>query len=111
MSKKAFGQALRDMRHRRQLTQEDFNQVSSRTYLSTLERGMYSPTLDKVEELASVLEIHPLSLIALYHLNQAGAPSLEQLFEQIRQDLTLPKVKGTAGLRRVARSRAPSSEN
>lgn len=89
MSKQAFGNALRDMRYRRQLTQEDFSQVSSRTYLSTLERGMYSPTLDKIDELASVLQVHPLSLVALYHLNRHPDTSLDQLLQTVRQDLSV----------------------
>ncbi|RZI56391.1 MAG: XRE family transcriptional regulator, partial [Pseudomonas sp.] len=48
----AFGQALRDIRKQRGLTQEDFSDVSSRTYLSTLERGLKRPTIDKVSQLA-----------------------------------------------------------
>jgi transcriptional regulator with XRE-family HTH domain len=39
--------------------------VSSRTYLSSLEQGMKSPTISKVEELASVMGTPPLSLLAL----------------------------------------------
>ena len=61
----AFGQALRTVRKSRGLTQEDFSNVSSRTYLSTLERGIKSPTLDKVSDLAKVLDVHPLTLLAL----------------------------------------------
>jgi transcriptional regulator with XRE-family HTH domain len=57
--------ALKVARTAKELTQEDFALVSSRTYLSTLERGMKSPTLNKLEDLAQVLEIHPLTLMAL----------------------------------------------
>jgi transcriptional regulator with XRE-family HTH domain len=68
-----FGAGLRLARKSRGLTQEDFSIVSSRTYLSSLERGMKSPTISKLEELASVIGIHPLSLLAL-----AYRPSSEQ---------------------------------
>jgi transcriptional regulator with XRE-family HTH domain len=46
--KLAFAKALRHARKSRGLTQEDFSDVSSRTYMSTLERGKKSPTLDKI---------------------------------------------------------------
>jgi transcriptional regulator with XRE-family HTH domain len=63
--RKGFAKALREIRKKTALTQEDFSDVSSRTYLSTLERGLKSPTLDKVSEIASVMGIHPATLIAI----------------------------------------------
>jgi transcriptional regulator with XRE-family HTH domain len=65
---KRFGAGLRVARKSRGLTQEDFSTVSSRTYMSSLERGIKSPTLSKIEELASVIGVHPLSLLALAYL-------------------------------------------
>lgn len=59
----AFGQALRRQRKAKGLTQEAFTRVSSRTYLSELERGLKNPTLDKIEELAATMAIHPLTLL------------------------------------------------
>lgn len=61
--KKAFGQALKELRIEKGLTQEAFSEVSSRTYMSTLERGMKSPTIEKINEICSVLEVHPLVLL------------------------------------------------
>ncbi|WP_082577602.1 MULTISPECIES: helix-turn-helix transcriptional regulator [unclassified Massilia] len=63
-----FGAGLQRARKNRGLTQEDFSVVSSRTYLSSLERGMKSPTISKLEELASVIGIHPLSLLMLAYI-------------------------------------------
>jgi transcriptional regulator with XRE-family HTH domain len=68
-----FGAGLQLARKCRGLTQEDFSVASSRTYLSSLERGKKSPTITKLEELASVLNLHPLSLLAL-----AYAPDSDQ---------------------------------
>ncbi|MCA5973869.1 MULTISPECIES: helix-turn-helix domain-containing protein [Pseudomonas] len=62
--KQAFGVALRNARLRRRLTQEDFHGICSRTYMSTLERGMRNPTIDKAAALAERLNIHPLTLLA-----------------------------------------------
>lgn len=68
-----FGVGLQLARKSRGLTQEDFSVVSSRTYMSSLERGKKSPTISKLEELASVLNVQPLSLLAL-----AYAPDSDQ---------------------------------
>lgn len=64
-SHKSFATALRRVRKARGLSQEAFSDVSSRTYLSSLERDLKSPTLNKVNELAEVLEVHPLTLLSL----------------------------------------------
>lgn len=60
-----FAKALRKARKTHGLTQEDFSAVSSRTYLSTLERGQKSPTLDKIDALSQTIGIHFLSLLTL----------------------------------------------
>ena len=86
--KTAFGRALKEIRSSRRVTQEDFSQVSSRTYLSTLERGLKSPTIDKVEGLASVLGVHPLTLIARSYLLMNEDVLLEDLLTRIREDLS-----------------------
>lgn len=63
-----FGAALQLVRKKKGLTQEDFSEVSSRTYLSTLERGLKSPTLEKIEQIAGLLTIHPVTLISLAYI-------------------------------------------
>jgi transcriptional regulator with XRE-family HTH domain len=73
---------IKAIRKYRGKTQEDFSLVSSRTYLSTLERGLKSPTFDKLVEIAEVLEVHPASLVILAYC--ATSPS-ENCTEQIDQ--------------------------
>lgn len=85
--KQAFGTALRRIRKNKNLTQEDFSQVSSRTYLSTLERGLKSPTLEKIEELASVIDVHPLTLLTSCYLFQDEELSVDELFQRVRNEL------------------------
>jgi len=87
--KLAFGAALKRIRKNKDLTQEDFSQVSSRTYLSTLERGLKSPTLEKIEELASVLGVHPLTILTSCYLLQDQELSVEELFHRVRSELDL----------------------
>ena len=50
--RQSLATAIRTVRKNKGLTQEDFGVVSSRTYLSSLERGLKSPTVDKLEEIA-----------------------------------------------------------
>ncbi|MCF6752606.1 helix-turn-helix domain-containing protein [Pseudomonas stutzeri] len=85
--KRAFGLALKQLRSERNLSQEDFSDISSRTYLSTLERGLKSPTLEKVDELASVLEVHPLTLLVGGYLLKDSPIALDELFRRIRTEL------------------------
>lgn len=87
--KQAFGRALKTRRQQHGLTQEDFSDVSSRTYLSTLERGMKCPTLEKVVELASVLKVHPITLIAESFLMLDSSQSLETLLAQVRREMQM----------------------
>lgn len=83
-----FGKALKLARKSRHLSQEDFCLMSSRTYVSSLERGLKSPTLNKVDELAAVLEIHPLTLLTLAYASNTQAAAIESLIAKITQELT-----------------------
>ncbi|MBD8492369.1 helix-turn-helix domain-containing protein [Pseudomonas syringae] len=68
--KKATGIALREARKDKHLTQEDFVGVSGRTYLSEIERGLKSPTLDKLDQLARHIGIHPLALLVACYVRR-----------------------------------------
>lgn len=83
-----FGAGLQMARKSRGLTQEDFSVVSSRTYLSSLERGIKSPTITKLEELASVLNLHPLSLLALAYAPNS-AQERKDLLASVAAELEL----------------------
>ncbi|OLO11216.1 transcriptional regulator [Chromohalobacter japonicus] len=83
----AFGTALQRCRKAHGLSQEDFSEVSSRTYLSSLERGLKSPTLAKVDELASVLGVHPLTLLAECYRLRDDQDDVEALLERVRSEL------------------------
>lgn len=82
----AFAQALRHQRKEKKLSQEAFSNVSSRTYMSELERGLKNPTLDKIQELATTMGIHPLTLLTeCYSLKDDL--DIEDIFERITQEL------------------------
>ena len=84
-----FPAALKGARMSLGLTQEAFSLASSRTYVSSLERGIKSPTLSKVDSLAEVLGIHPLTLLALAYLEDRRTPSAEALMARVTQELRL----------------------
>lgn len=83
----AFARALKAARKSKGLTQEDFSIVSSRTYLSTLERGQKSPTLDKIDTLSKTIGIHLLTLIALACLHRENLDNPDALLEEVRKEL------------------------
>lgn len=85
--KEAFATALRTTRLRRGLTQEDFGIISSRTYLSTLERGLKNVTLEKASDLAHRMNVHPLTLLVESFLLLDPDTDFDSLVERIRREI------------------------
>ena len=83
-----FPNALKLARKACDVRQEAFDLVSSRSYVSNLERGLKHPTLNKVDELASVLGIHPLTLVALSYLVNEDPAAQEALLANVSEELT-----------------------
>ena len=82
----SLAKALKIVRKARGLSQEAFSDVSSRTYMSTLERDLKSPTLNKLAELCEVMEVHPLTLLTLAYAGD-DLQQVDQLLVQVRQEL------------------------
>ncbi len=74
-------------RKARGLSQEAFSDVSSRTYLSSLERGLKSPTLKKMDELCGVMGIHPLTLLTLAYAENRH--QIKQVQAQVQRELEI----------------------
>lgn len=85
-TKNPLSAAIKTARKARGLSQEAFSDVSSRTYLSSLERGLKSPTWHKLTQLCEVMDIHPLTLLTLAYGGKVPAGA-EKLFERIRREL------------------------
>ena len=88
-TQQAFALALRTTRKSRNLTQEDFSEVSSRTYISTLERGLKNPTIEKIDALASTIGIHPLTLLALTYLYAGEGKPPDELIGLVTRELVV----------------------
>ncbi|HBO2685802.1 TPA: helix-turn-helix transcriptional regulator [Pseudomonas aeruginosa] len=89
-AKHSLATAIRTVRKARGLSQEAFSEVSSRTYMSSLERGQKSPTMHKLTELCEVMEVHPLTLLTLAYAGN-NSTEIDRLLAQVRQELELLK--------------------
>lgn len=82
----SLAKALRTVRKARGLSQEAFSDVSSRTYMSTLERDLKHPTMHKLAELCEVMDVHPLTLLTLAYAGD-NTRQADELLAQVRQEL------------------------
>jgi transcriptional regulator with XRE-family HTH domain len=87
-TKRSLPAALKMARKARGLSQEAFADVSSRTYVSTLERGMKSPTLSKIAAICQVLSIHPMTLLALSYTG-GNSSEVDALLARVRRELAV----------------------
>ena len=94
-AKYSLATALKTVRKARGLSQEAFSDVSSRTYMSTLERDLKSPTLHKLIELCEVMEVHPLTLLTLAYAGDSPRKT-DELLAQVRRELDAVVKKGDA---------------
>ncbi|RAU46633.1 helix-turn-helix transcriptional regulator [Pseudomonas sp. RIT412] len=82
-SKSDFGAALREVRLLKQLPQESLG--PSQSFISAVERGIRNPTLEKFEQIAELLGVHPVTLLA--YVSVRDGYSVEALLARIRQEL------------------------
>jgi len=84
--KKAFGLAIRDIRLSKGLPQEALG--PSQPFVSDLERGMKSPSLEKIHELASSLGVHPSTLfVYCYFKADEAKESAEDIVARVLEEL------------------------
>lgn len=97
--KSSFAVVLRALRSKRNITQREFADTTSRTYLSKLEGGKSSITLDKLEQLSERLGLSPLALLALTVSEETGEPAatiLAKLGAELRE---LTRGEGVTGVK------------
>lgn len=85
-----FGAALRTLREAAGKTQEDFVGIG-RTYLSELERGLKTPTLETIVRLATELGVLPTRLVELATISEPSTarPDEQQLSTAMNSGLSL----------------------
>jgi len=82
-----IGKALRWTRRARGMAQEEFDVVSSRTYISELERGVRQPTVQKVDMLVATMQIHPLTLLTLSYCRIPSTVESTALLARVRDEI------------------------
>ncbi|MGY1450259.1 helix-turn-helix domain-containing protein [Pseudomonas chlororaphis] len=83
--KYAFGQALRELRMSKDLSQESIG--ASQSYVSDVERGLKTPSIEKLDEFASTIGIHPVTILAKSYLVKDRSLSPEDLMALVRKEL------------------------
>ncbi|WP_063887709.1 helix-turn-helix transcriptional regulator [Pseudorhodoferax sp. Leaf265] len=79
--------AFRAVRVARQLTQGSFDTVSSMAHVSRIERGTSDPTFGKLEALAQVMNVHPVTVLALSYLKRPHPRDLQALFDRVSAEV------------------------
>lgn len=80
--KHTFGRALLAVRLARDMPQDALGLAQSN--ISRLENGAKAPSWARVEELADLLQVHPLTLFTLAYSSQTDA---EALLRRVRKEL------------------------
>lgn len=117
--KTAFAAVLKVMRANWGLSQKKLAEVSSRTYISKLERGQSSPMLEMITVPSAQLGLHPLTLIAITIsaesgqpitalLNQAGKEISDLASAGVLQALEIPFSAGALGAQNRSNSESRS---
>lgn len=84
--KTAFASVLKAMRAGKGMTQRNLAEVSSRTYVSKLERAQSSPTLEMISALSGPLSVNPLTLVAITLCAESGQ-SVNALLRRTQEEL------------------------
>lgn len=82
--KLAFGLALKLVRSRKGIAQEQLD--ASQSFVSTVERGIRSPTIEKMEEFANRLGVNPATLIIFMQIGGEGDEDVKlgEILEEIK---------------------------
>ncbi|MNQ93139.1 helix-turn-helix protein [compost metagenome] len=83
--KRALGEVLKSYRLNRNFSQEGMG--PSQTYISNIERGRWSASLDKIEQMSNVLGVHPASIIIAGYLTAEDGKNSDEILERVRAEL------------------------
>ncbi|WP_371877776.1 helix-turn-helix domain-containing protein [Pseudomonas mosselii] len=84
--KRALGAAIKSYRLKRNISQESLG--PSQPYISNLEAGRWSASLEKIEQMSAVLGVHPVSVILAGYLSSESAAESEEILTRIRSELS-----------------------
>ncbi|WP_244902344.1 helix-turn-helix domain-containing protein [Pseudomonas gessardii] len=84
---KALGQALKESRISKGLSQEQVG--ASQSYVSDIERGLKTLSLEKLDEFASGIGVHPITILARCYLIKEESMKQEDVINRLRLELSL----------------------
>jgi transcriptional regulator with XRE-family HTH domain len=79
----ALGLVIRNLRISKDMPQEGLG--PSQSYI---ERGKWKPSIEKVEQIAEIIGIHPLTLLFLAYQRQTPELKPEDLLKKIHREIT-----------------------
>ncbi|AHC35767.1 MULTISPECIES: helix-turn-helix domain-containing protein [Pseudomonadaceae] len=82
----ALGLVIRNLRISKDMPQEGLG--PSQSYISAIERGKWKPSIEKVEQIAEIIGIHPLTLLFLAYQRQTPELKPEDLLKKIHREIT-----------------------
>ena len=82
----AVGLALKQQRLSKGLSQETIG--ASQSYISDIERGLKAISVEKLDELAKNMGVHPLTILTNSYLKIDANTDLQQIFELISKELS-----------------------
>lgn len=83
--KNALGEAVRLVRSQKGLPQEGVG--ASQSYISDVERGEKTPSLEKIQMIAAAVNVHPLSILAASFLIEDPELGLKKLMDRVREEV------------------------
>lgn len=103
--KTGFANILKTLRISRGLTHKQMAEASSRGYMSKLEQGLSSPTVDKLTAISDTLGLSPLTLFTLTLSVESGQP-IDSLVQRLKADVADLEAHGA--LKQLGVSSLPS---
>lgn len=83
--KRAMGAVLKSYRLKRNVAQEGMG--ASQSYISNLERGRWNASIDKIEQMAAVLNVHPVSIVLAAYLTADTVSDRDETLERVKAEL------------------------
>ncbi|MBI3440970.1 MAG: helix-turn-helix transcriptional regulator [Proteobacteria bacterium] len=84
--RRGLARSLRLIRKVKGIPQDQLSEVSGRTYLSEIERGIKNPTLAKIDALAKAMNVHPLTLLTITYLASLREQDVDGLQDRVRKE-------------------------
>jgi transcriptional regulator with XRE-family HTH domain len=81
---RALGKALKELRVRNGISQEQMG--ASQSYVSDVERGLKSISLEKLAEFSASIGVHPITVLARCYMLLDEQMSLENLITRVVEE-------------------------